>query len=233
MKNFFVYLVLMTFLSNPLVSYALENSTNDNVELDERAFNIASADVSAGNNILTITKEDKLGKAAIVSLTKGPLNGKTFVIQSAAPGSQGRVIDSDGYTLGKNGTKVQLWQDDKAHDYMHQRWKFVASDKGSDLYYILSMSKAAGKYNYLDASYADLGKNGGKIQLWEDNGGTDNQLWKVTRNSNGTYRIASAHPNAQGRCLDADGYTQGKNGGKVQLWQSLNNKNQEWNLIPQ
>ena len=227
MKTFFVYLVLMAFLPN--ASSVLEDNANgpiNGAEFDGQVFNIVSSDANAGNKMLTVTKEDGLGKA-------DPLDGNIFLIESAAPNAHGRLLDSDGYSLGKNGTKVQLWQNDKAHNYMHQRWKFVASDKGNNLYYIISMSDAAGKFKYLDASWADLGKNGDLVQLWEYNGGTDNQLWKVTQNPNGTYRIACAHPNAKGGSLDADGYTQNRNGGKVQLWQPLNNQNQEWNLIAQ
>lgn len=170
---------------------------------------------------------------SINSLTAQNLNGKVFVIQSTGPVAKGRVIDADGYTLGKNGTKIQVW--DK-NGIAHQNWKFVASDKGENLYYIICASPRAGEYKYLDASGADLGKNGGVVQLWKSNKnaagkGIPNQLWKVTKNTDGTYRIASADPRANGACLDADGYTQNKNGGKVQMWQRLDNKNQAWNLL--
>ena len=50
---------------------------------------------------------------------------------------------------------------------------------------------------------------------------TDNHLWRVPRNANGTYRIACAHPDANGQSLDADGYTQNKNGGKVPLFSPM------------
>jgi len=173
--------------------------------------------------------------ATIVSINAQNLNGKTYTIQSTGPVANGRVIDADGYTLGKNGTKVQLW--DK-NGVSHQNWKFVFANKGKNTYYIISSSSRAGTYKFLDASAIDIGKNGGAVQLWKDNGyakgsGAEaNQLWIVTKNKNGTYRITSAHPKARGACLDADGYTQNKNGGKVQLWQRLNNKNQAWKLIP-
>jgi hypothetical protein len=172
--------------------------------------------------------------ATTVSLNAQSLNGKTFTIQSANPSANGRVIDADGYTLGKNGTKIQLW--DK-NGVSHQNWKFIFANKGENTYYIMSESPKAGIHKYLDASAIDLGKNGGVVFLWQDNGHANgraeaNQLWTVTKNVDGTYRIASAHPKAKGASLDADGYTQGKNGGKVQLWKWLNNKNQAWKLIP-
>ncbi len=167
--------------------------------------------------------------ATTVLLNAQSLNGKAFKIQSMAPNSKGKVIDADGTTLGKNGTKIQLWQSNNAQ---HQKWKFQFAGRGANNYYIISMSPRAGKHNFLDASGASLGKNGGIVQLWKNNYGGKNQLWKVTRNSNGSYRIASEQAMAKGASLDADGYTQGKNGGKVQLWQPLNNVNQAWKLIP-
>lgn len=157
------------------------------------------------------------------------LNGKTFKIQSAAPNSKGKVIDADGYTLGKNGTKIQLWDMNGAS---HQNWQFQFAGRGANNYYIISMSPRAGKFNFLEASGGHLANNGGIVQLWENNLGGKNQLWKVTKNSDGNYRIVTTEPNGKGASLDADGYTQGKNGGKVQLWQPLNNANQAWKLIP-
>jgi len=171
---------------------------------------------------------------ATISLNAQSLNGKTFTIQSMGPIASGRVIDADGYTLGKNGTKIQLW---KMNGMAHQNWTFISANMGSDTYYIVSASPRAGIHKYLDASAISLGKNGGALQLWENNGyargsgATPNQIFIVTKNRNGTYRIQSKDPKAKGACLDADGYTQNKNGGKVQMWQYINNLNQAWKLI--
>ena len=116
------------------------------------------------------------------------LNGKTFKIQSAAPNSKGKVIDADGYTLGKNGTKIQLWDMNGAS---HQNWQFQFAGRGANNYYIISMSPRAGKFNFLEASGGHLANNGGIVQLWENNLGGKNQLWKVTKNSDGNYRIVT------------------------------------------
>lgn len=166
----------------------------------------------------------------ISDIETNSLDGKTFLVESASPDAGKRVLDSDGYSLNKNGTKVQLWQNDAAHNFMHQRWKFVSSDKDEDLYHIVSMSTNAGKFKYLNVSEASLGKNGGLIQLWENTGGL-NQLWKVTENSDGTYSISSAAPRAKGGSLTV-GSTQNRNGGKVELWTSeKSNMNQKWHLM--
>ena len=164
--------------------------------------------------------------ATITGYAQG-LSGKTFVIQSLGPGANARVIDADWNTLGKNGTKIQLWDKNGSEN---QNWNFVYAHKGKDVYQIVSSSPKAGIYKYLDANYDDLGKNGGKVQLYQD-ANSQNQLWKVTKNTDDSYRIQSMHPKAKGACLDADGHTQNKNGGKVQMWQYLNNKNQAWKLI--
>jgi len=164
---------------------------------------------------------------ATISLNAQSLDGSTFVIQSMGSNANGRVIDADGYTLGKNGTKIQLWDKNGS---LHQSWTFVYARKGKDVYQIVSASPKAGIVKYLDASYNYLGKNGGKIQLYQ-NANSQNQLWRVTKNADDTYRIQSMDPKAKGACLDADGYTQGKNGGKIQMWQPLNNPNQAWKLI--
>lgn len=194
-----------------------------------------TGDGAEGWSVKVGTGADLIIQQTKPAAANNSLGGKVFVIQSKAPNANGRVIDADGYTLGKNGTKIQLWDKNGVE---HQSWKFIASGKGADLYYIVSMSSKAGAVKFLEISYADLGKNGGVVQLWEDNrnaagDGEPNQLWKVTQNADGSYRIASAHPKSNGASLDADGYTQNKNGGKVQIWQALDNANQKWNLIAQ
>ena len=171
-----------------------------------------------------------------LSLTaQTPLDGQTFIIQSAAPGSQNRVLDADGHTLGRTGTTVHLWANDLAHNNVNQKWQFVSAGRGPNVYRILSLSPWAGRFRYLDADGSTLQRDGGNLQLWDDNNGQGitNQMWRVERKPNGNYRIVSAISAAGGRVLDADGRTQGRDGAKVQLWSSLaNNPNQEWRLLP-
>ena len=136
-----------------------------------------------------------------IALNAQSLNGKNFFIQSMGLNADGRVIDADGYTLGKNGTKIQLWDKNGS---AHQNWIFVYANKGKDVYQIVNGSPKAKAAKYLDADYGDLGKNGGKIQLYQ-NANSENQLWRVTKNADCSYRIQSVHPLAKGACLDADG----------------------------
>ena len=175
------------------------------------------------------------GADLVIEYTAPPIDGRVFLIQSTAPGAAGRVLDADGRGLGRNGTTVQLWEPNGAP---HQNWKFIPSDKGENWYRIVSTSPRAGAVIYLDAAYHQLGTNGAGVALYGDNRnaagmGEPNQYWVVTKNPDGSYRIASAHPRANGASLDADGYTQMNNGGKVQTWQWANNPNQKWLLIAQ
>jgi hypothetical protein len=180
--------------------------------------------------ILTLTLVMFLTESA---MAQHPLAGKTYLIQSNAQGAQKRLLDIDGYTMGKNGSKVHLWE--SCCGNQNQKWAFVPVAGQANVYKIKSMtsnSNRAGKVVYLDVHYPELGKNGGKVQMWEDNRGTANQHFKITKNANGSYRIVCTHPSAKGASLDADSISQGNNGGKVHMIQSFNNYGQqEWNLI--
>jgi hypothetical protein len=157
------------------------------------------------------------------------LNNNTYKIQSTA---NNKMLDASYRDLGKNGGASQLWDN---VDVPHQNWKFVYANKGTNTYYITTASPKAGKHKFLDASARDYGKNGGALQLWEDNGyakgsGAEaNQLWVVTKNVDGTYRIENAHPKTKGTSLDANPSNQ--NGRKIQMWESINHKNQAWKLV--
>ena len=73
----------------------------------------------------------------------------------------------------------------------------------------------------LDVNGADLGKNGGKVQIWECNQAS-NQKWSF--DSQG--RIHSQG----GKCLDVSGDDLNKNAGKVQLWECNDAPNQKWSF---
>ena len=168
-----------------------------------------------------------------LAVAQHSLAGKTYLVESNAEGAQKRLLDIDGYTMGKNGSKVHLWENCCGNQ--NQKWAFIPVPGQANVYKIKSMTtntRKVGKYEFLDAHFADLSKEGGFVQMWENNGGTANQHWKITKNPNGSYRIASAHPKANGASLDADAVTQGKNGGKVHMIKAIDNYGQqEWNLV--
>lgn len=161
------------------------------------------------------------------------LNGKVFIIQNKSSQLESKVIQADYDNLGKNGAKVQLWE---RQDTPHQIWKFESVIKETNLYYIINQSPKAGKSKYLEAAWITLGVDGGKVQLWAYNGGFNatygaNQVWRVTQNKDGSYRIVSVHPRSSGKVLEVDTFTQHQNGGKVQLYFDVNTQNQFWSLI--
>ena len=169
------------------------------------------------------------------SLAAQNLDGKVFMIQSKGAKAEGRVIQVHYDDLGKNGVKVQLWDQNSRP---HQTWKFEATGDGTNRYYIINQSPKAGKYKYLEASWTTLGQDGGKVQLWEFTGISNlrygaNQVWQVCKNEDDSYSIISAHQKSNRRVLESDSFTQQNNGGKVHLYFNANKSNQVWNLLQQ
>lgn len=161
------------------------------------------------------------------------LDNKVFIIQSNGKKAKGKVIQVNYEDLGKNGAKIQLWDN---METPNQMWKFEAIGEGLDRYYIINQSQKAGKYKYLEAAWTTLGLDGGKVQLWEYNGDSNvrygaNQVWQVTRRRDSAFYIISAHPKSKGKVLEADSFTQRSNGGKIHLFFNAEKPNQMWNLI--
>lgn len=161
------------------------------------------------------------------------LDQKVFWIQNNAAKANDKVLEADFKNLGKNGAKIYLKQ---KQDVLHQIWKFEATEQGKDTYYIINQSPKAGKYHYLEVAWNSLGQDGGKTQLWEFNGGSNvrygpNQVWKISKNHDGTYTIMSAHPKSNGKVLEVDSFTQQNENAEIQMYFNSNNPNQVWNLI--
>ncbi|RMF00788.1 MAG: hypothetical protein D6772_05850 [Bacteroidetes bacterium] len=153
------------------------------------------------------------------------LDGKVFRIKAVSEKANGRCLDADAGTLGRNGTKIQLWDCHSAAG-PNQDWLF---EKVGDNTYLIKSQVSPTNVIALDAHAAEMNTNGGKVQLWTTHGGA-NQQWLVKPNGNGTYRISSVAPKAGGRSLDADSHN-GMNGTKVQLWSQNGNPVQSWALI--
>ena len=85
-------------------------------------------------------------------------------------------------------------------------------------------SAASGKCLDADANF--LRFNGDRVQLWDCNGG-DNQQWRPlpNRDNQGTIRLENA---ADGKVLDADANGIWNNGDKVQLWDWTGAGEQRW-----
>ena len=61
--------------------------------------------------------------SSITFAQSDPLAGKVFRIKAVSQKANGRCLDADAGTLGKNGTKIQLW-DCHSGGGPNQDWKF-------------------------------------------------------------------------------------------------------------
>lgn len=97
------------------------------------------------------------------------LDGKVFRIKTVPRGGKKMCLDVDSHSIGKTGSKVQMWacHDTYKNDYdqwfANQFWKF--EKVGSNTYRIKSLTKNSKSIVYLDAEAKDQGQNGRKIHL--------------------------------------------------------------------
>jgi hypothetical protein len=141
-----------------------------------------------------------------------------------------RALDADTDTIGTNGTKVQLWDDNGGGS--SQVWTMTTTDT-EGVYKIANSASP----RVLDADEDTIRGNGTTVQLWDDLGaGQSNQLWGLL--DTGYYDKDTGFElykwaNIQsGRVLDADADGIADNGTRVQLWDDLGVDafNQDWEL---
>ena len=163
------------------------------------------------------------------------VDGQTYRIKTAQPGVNNMCLDILSTDIGKNGSTVQMWDCHDTHVkeydnlYGNQYWQF---ERVGNEYKIRSLVKNVGVF-YLDAEMAYHGQDGRKVHLWEPTSGA-NQLWKVSKNDDGTFRIQTADPHGNNMSLDlalSEGNL-GKNGGLVHLWTTSTGANQKWEIVP-
>jgi hypothetical protein len=126
-------------------------------------------------------------------------------------------LDADLNTIGRNGTKVQLWTCNESA--ANQQWYVRKIPEG----YYRFQNVASGRY--LDADLNTIGRNGTVVQLWDDVAGAKNQWFKATTIPEGYLRLQNAY---SGRYLDADLNTTGRNGTVVQLWDYVAGAGNQW-----
>lgn len=164
------------------------------------------------------------------------LEGKIFRIKTAHSGGKKMCLDIASGEIGKNGSTIQMWDCHDTYEneyddwFGNQFWKFERTSDNN--YRIRSLIKTDGTF-YMDAAYTNQGQNGRKAHLWEPTSRM-NQIWKVSKNDDGTYRIQTADPKGNDMSLDLalDPANVGRNGGKIHLWSSHSGTNQKWELVP-
>lgn len=161
------------------------------------------------------------------------LDGKTFILENFANGT---ALAVNGLNIGKNGTAVHSWP--LVKNNLMEQWKFVASGDEDNMYYIINTSPQTKEAKYLEVASQEVGKNGGNVRMWANNGGSSgyygaNQVWIVNQSGDGYYNFTSAHATGRGAyALELSGNDIDKNGGKIQIWRNQGYKNQKWKLIP-
>lgn len=163
------------------------------------------------------------------------LDGKIFNIENIA---NGKYLNGNAQTHGKNETNVMVWPAGK-ENWMQWKFEYVKKGKLGGLYLIINQHEEASKYKYLEVSSHEVGKNGGKIQLWEKHDEErqrvygDNQLWQVYKNNDGTYSIASAHAKSGGAyVMEIPKNELTKNGTEVQIYWNRGYQHQKWYIKP-
>jgi hypothetical protein len=128
-----------------------------------------------------------------------------------------RCLDADLYTLGTNGTRVQLWN---CNGQAQQRWRVL---EGYASYTRVLQNVASGKC--LDEDLNTRGRNGAIVQLWDCNYNY-NQNWIIGGGNEIQNRdLANNNPVLY---LDADLNTINGNGTRVQLWTYNGALHQGW-----
>lgn len=129
-----------------------------------------------------------------------------------------KCLDANPLPPDTDGSQVYMWD---CHGGRNQQWLF--HHLNSNNYLIANVYHG----RILDADTNTICCNGTKVQLWRHIPGNLNQTWWLWTDGLGLY-IQNNHPTANRRVLDADLWTIGRNGGKVQLWDFNGNNNQSW-----
>jgi hypothetical protein len=130
--------------------------------------------------------------------------------------ASGICVDTGGLTA--NGAVMQLWYPSASYN---QQWTFIATAPITNGNHTLTPQNATG--SRLDA-YASGTTNGTKVDIWQSNGGS-NQNWSFTSLGGNVYQIQPSYYSAL--CLDVYGAATA-NGTTVDLWGCNGQTNQEW-----
>ena len=119
----------------------------------------------------------------------------------------------------KKGTNVQQWGASKAA--AHNTWKVVSDGNG---YYYLYSQLGNGKKFLLDVYYGKAA-NGTNIRIHTDTE-SDAQLFKIKKNSDGSYSILTKASNNKGCVEVKDGSK--SSGANIQQWGFIDGNLQDW-----
>ncbi|MDE7120589.1 MAG: RICIN domain-containing protein, partial [Oscillospiraceae bacterium] len=145
--------------------------------------------------------------------------GSVYMIKNV---NSGLYIDVEG-AAAANGTNCQQWG--ASEPGIQNTWKLVSA--GDDYYYIVSAVGDGGSY-VLDVS-GKSSADGANVQIYSYRG-TDNQKFKFTKNSDGSYKILTKISGDKSGIEIAN--AERTSGSNVQQW-AINGANcQDWILEP-
>ena len=182
------------------------------------ATNIASADSSytdAQGRKYLVPSAGSMEGQHLMMLSEDYLSGSYILRSKANPNFR---IDIDAGT-DANGTNAQIW-DNSTQSFS------ITHVAGTGGYYKICFG-SNGRCLDIESNPATV-SNGNNIHLWDFTGG-DNQLWKIERNSDGSFTIRSRKNTDF--VLDVNGGTMAQ-GTNLQLYESNNSDAQKWLLEP-
>ncbi|MGH1433285.1 MAG: RICIN domain-containing protein [Lewinella sp.] len=94
-----------------------------------------------------------------------------YHIISNIEGTNNKYLDADLANIGTNGTVIHLWS---GHGGKNQQWQVIENENGT--YRLQSMEPRAGNRSVDLSLGGNVGKNGGKVHLWSNHTGA-NQQW--------------------------------------------------------
>jgi hypothetical protein len=100
---------------------------------------------------------------------QNPATGAYYFINHAGA----KCLDADLNSIGRDGTKVQVWDCTGAQN---QQWAPALALGSSARQLVYSASPAASTFDVLDEDNGGGNVNGAKVQLWSQNG-APNQAW--------------------------------------------------------
>ncbi len=173
----------------------------------------ATMSLSILNALGVITTEAKV--SAATDYNDGIVAGKTYMIQNV---NSGLYLDAAG-AKASNGTNVIQYGAAKAKS--NNTWKLVPDGNG---YYYIYSCMANGNSYFLDVS-GNKNSNGTNIGIWQ-NSYCDAQLFKLTKNSDGSYSIYTKTSGNKKVVEVVNAYT--TNNANVQQWEYNGHNCQKW-----
>ncbi|MGN0605597.1 MAG: RICIN domain-containing protein [Oscillospiraceae bacterium] len=196
-------------------SYKILTKISDN----NSAIEVSGADKSSGANIQQWEVNGASCQDWILEPVSNPgTKMDTSVVYTFENVNSGLVMDIVNGKM-ENDSNIQQWT---SNGLDCQKW--ILKEFGSDNYYwICSLNDE----NY--AMQAESSENGGNISISEYSADNSSQLFRFTKNIDGSYSIIT-HASQDTRLVET-AYASKDGGANIQQWETTNSECQKWKLI--